>query len=147
MVKAAKAEAAESADTDAVAERGELAVAMGAGGVGKGVAAAARSATAAEKELEKRQKSRSTRNQRDALDRTIIDLAGFVRDVLVARSGAQVPLSNPDRAGDIARAASEWTPESALRRLEAVLACREALNANVKPEIAVENMLLSLHRG
>jgi DNA polymerase-3 subunit delta' len=147
LVKAAKAEAAEIADTRDVAEREELAVAMGAGGVGKGVAAAARSAKAAEKELEKRQKSRSTRNQRDALDRTIIDLAGLFRDVLVARSGAQVPLANPDRAGDIARAASEWTPESALRRLEAVLACREALNANVKPEIAVENMLLSLHRG
>lgn len=147
LVRAAKAEAAEIAETRDVAEREELAVAMGAGGVGKGVAAAARSAKAAEKELEKRQKSRSTRTQRDALDRTIIDLAGFFRDVLVAGSGAQVPLANPDRAGDVARAAGEWSPESTLRRLEAVLACREALHANVKPEIAVENMLLGLHRG
>jgi DNA polymerase-3 subunit delta' len=147
LVKAAKAEAAEIAETRDVAEREELAIAMGAGGVGKGVAAAARSAKAAERELEKRQKSRSTRNQRDALDRTIIDLAGFFRDVLVAGSGAQVPLSNPDRVGDVQRAAAEWSPESTLRKLEAVLACRDALNANVKPEIAVENMLLALHRG
>ncbi|AEA28579.1 DNA polymerase III, delta prime subunit [Pseudonocardia dioxanivorans CB1190] len=147
LVAAAKAEATEIAEGRDAAEREELAVAMGAGGVGKGVAAAARSAKAAERELEKRQKSRTTRNQRDALDRAIIDLAGFFRDVLVTRSGAQVPLTNPDRLADIRRAAGEWTPESTLRRLEAVLACREALNANVKPEIAVENMLLSLHRG
>ena len=109
--------------------------------------ATAESAKAAERELEKRQKSRTTRNQRDALDRAIIDLAGFFRDVLVSGSGARVPLTNPDRLADIQRAAGEWTPESTLRRLEAVLACREALNANVKPEIAVENMLLCLHRG
>lgn len=147
LVTAAKAEATEIAESRDVAEREELAVAMGAGGVGKGVAAAARSAKAAERDLEKRQKSRSTRNQRDALDRAIIDLAGFFRDVLVTRSGAQVPLTNPDRIVDIRRAAGEWTPESTLRRLEAVLACREALHANVKPEIAVEQMLLSLHRG
>lgn len=147
IVGAAKAEAAGIAETRDAAEREELGVAMGAGGVGKGVAAAARSAKAAEKELEKRQRSRSTRNQRDALDRTIIDLAGFYRDVLVAACGARVPLSNPDRAGDIQRAAAEWTPESTLRRLEAVLACREALNANAKPDIAVENMLLAMHRG
>ncbi|GEL18435.1 DNA polymerase III subunit delta' [Pseudonocardia asaccharolytica] len=147
LVRTAKAEAAEAADVRDTAEREELAVAMGAGGVGKGVAAAARSAKAAERELEKRQKSRSTRNQRDALDRTIIDLAGFFRDVLVAGSGARVALANPDREDDVRRAAGEWSPESALRRLEAVLACREALNANVKPEIAVEDMLVSLHRG
>ena len=35
------------------------------------------------KELEKKQKSRATRSQRDALDRALVDLAGFYRDVLV----------------------------------------------------------------
>jgi DNA polymerase-3 subunit delta' len=147
LVRAAKAEAAEIADTRDAAEREELGVAMGAGGTGKGVAAAARSAKAAERELERRQKSRTTRNQRDALDRAIIDLAGFYRDVLVTGSGARVPLANPDRVDDVRRAARESTPESALRRLEAVLACREALEQNVKPEIAVEAMLVALHTG
>ena len=56
---------------------------MGAGGVGKGVAAAARGAKAAERELEKQQKSRNTRTQRDAIDRALVDLAGFYRDALV----------------------------------------------------------------
>lgn len=144
LVATAKADAVTASEVRDAAEREELAVAMGAGGVGKGVAAAARSAKAAERELEKRQKSRSTRNQRDAIDNTLVDLAGFLRDVLVAGSGARVALGNPDRAADVSRAAAQWTPESVLRRLEAVLACREALEQNVKPEIAVEAMMVSL---
>ncbi|MGD9527763.1 DNA polymerase III subunit delta' [Pseudonocardia sp.] len=146
LVVSAREEAVALSETRDAAEREELAVAMGAGGVGKGVAAAARSAKAAERELEKRQKSRSTRNQRDAIDRSLVDLAGFFRDVLVAGSGAAVALANPDRASDIRQAASQWSPESVLQRLEAVLACREALEQNVKPEIAVEAMLVALTR-
>lgn len=147
LVRIAKAEAAELSETRDTTEREELSVAMGGGGVGKGVAAAARSAKAAERELEKRQKSRSTRNQRDAIDRALIDMAGFFRDALVAGSGASVALSNPDRAADVQWAAREWLAESVLRRLEAVLACRKALEQNVKPEIAVEAMMVALHRG
>ena len=100
-----------------------------------------------ERELEKRQRMRSTRTQRDAIDRALVDLTGFFRDVLVAGSGADVPLTNPDREADVRRAAVEWTPESVLRRLEAVLACRTALDQNVKPEIAAEAMMTALHRG
>jgi DNA polymerase-3 subunit delta' len=46
-----------------------------------------------------------------------------------------------------AAAAQRWTPESILRRLEAILACRDAIEANVKPRIAVEAMMLNLWRG
>ncbi|WP_433290424.1 DNA polymerase III subunit delta' [Pseudonocardia sp. CA-142604] len=147
LVRNAKAEATELSESRDAAEREELAVAMGAGGVGKGVAAAARGAKAAERDLERQQKSRNTRNQRDAIDRALIDLAGFFRDTLVAGSGAQVALTNPDRDADVRRAASQWSPESVLRRLEAVLACRTALDQNVKPEIAVEAMMTALQRG
>ncbi|MDQ2708427.1 MAG: DNA polymerase III subunit delta', partial [Actinomycetota bacterium] len=111
------------------------------------VAAAARGAKAAERELERKQRSRATRNQRDSLDRALVDLAGFYRDVLTVRFDASVALTHPDRAADARRAASLWSPESALRRLEAVLACREALELNVKPRIAVEAMLTTLYTG
>lgn len=147
LVRGARAEAGALSEGRDAAEREELGIAMGAGGVGKGVAGAARSARAAERELEKRQRMRSTRTQRDAIDRALVDLTSFFRDVLVAGSGADVPLSNPDREADVRRAATEWTPESALRRLEAVLACRTALDQNVKPEIAAEAMMTVLHRG
>jgi DNA polymerase-3 subunit delta' len=145
--RGAKAEAADLSDGRDAAEREELAIAMGAGGVGKGVAAAARSAKAAEKGLERRQKSRATRTQRDVLDLALIDLAGFLRDVLVAGSAAQVPLTGPDRSVDVHRAAQQWSPESVLRRLEAVLACREALDRNVKPLVALEAMLVTVQQG
>jgi DNA polymerase-3 subunit delta' len=44
-------------------------------------------------------------------------------------------------------AAGKWSAESTLRRLEAVLACRDAIDLNVKPDIAVEAMMLTLWRG
>ena len=47
----------------------------------------------------------------------------------------------------VAAAAAKWTPESTLRRMEAVLACRAAIEENVKPLIAVEAMMLALWRG
>ena len=77
----------------------------------------------------------------------MIDLAGFFRDVLVVGGSAQVPLTSPDRARDIQRAAGEWRPESVLRRLEAVLACRDALDRNVKPLVALEAMLVTLQQS
>ncbi len=147
LVRTAKAEATALSETRDVVEREEMAVAMGAGGVGKGVAAAARGAKAAERELERRQKSRNTRTQRDAIDRALVDLASFFRDVLIVGSGAQVRLTNPDREADLRRAATDWPAESVLRRLEAVLECRSALDQNVKPEIAVEAMMVVLQRG
>jgi DNA polymerase-3 subunit delta' len=147
LVRGAKAEAGALSEARDGAEREEMGIAMGAGGVGKGVAGAARSAKAAERDLEKRQKLRNTRNQRDAIDRALVDLTSFFRDVLVTSAGAQVPLANPDRAADIRRAATEWSPESTLRRLESVLACREALDLNVKPEIAAEAMMTAIYSG
>ena len=77
----------------------------------------------------------------------LVDLAGFLRDALVVGSEAQVPLTHPDRDADVRRAATDRSPESVLRRLEAVLACRTALDQNVKPEIAVEAMMAAMQRG
>lgn len=146
LVKSSESEASEANEARNEAEKEELRTAMGAGGTGKGTASATRGANAALKELEKKQKARNTRAQRDALDLALIDLAGFYRDVLIIRSGARTPLNHPDFSTDISRAASEWTSETALRRLEAVLRCRTALNQNVKPVIAVEALAAELYR-
>ena len=147
LVAAAEAEAVTLASARDAAEREELAVSMGAGGSGKGVAQAQRSAKAAERDLEKRQKSRTTRTRRDALDRALVDLAGYYRDVLVRGVGASVVATHPDRAVEVEAAARDAVPEVTLRRLEAVLACREALEINVKPQIAVEAMVTALRAG
>ncbi|TDD87445.1 DNA polymerase III subunit delta' [Saccharopolyspora karakumensis] len=147
LVKLAETEAVTANEDRNESEREELKTAMGAGGTGKGTASATRGANAALKELEKRQKSRATRSQRDALDLALVDLAGFYRDVLVTRTGSQAVLNHPDFARASAKAAAEWTSESTLRRLEAVLECRTALTQNVKPLIAVEAMLATLFTG
>jgi DNA polymerase-3 subunit delta' len=121
-----------------------LKVALGAGGTGKGAAAATRGTAGAVKELERRQKSRATRTQRDALDRALVDLAGFYRDVLAVQFGARVPAAHPDFAGDVRTVAGALSPAGALTRLEAVLACRTELELNVKPRIAVEALAVAL---
>lgn len=147
LIEAAEAEAAAVvADADA-AERAQLETALGAGGTGRGAAGAFRGAAGQLKDLERRQKSRATRTQRDALDRALVDLAGFYRDVLAVQFGAPVPPVHTDAVETVAAAAEKWSPESTLRRVAAVLACREAIEANVKPRIAVEAMMLRLWRG
>ncbi|GLZ40315.1 DNA polymerase III subunit delta' [Actinokineospora sp. NBRC 105648] len=147
LVKAAETDATEVSGSRDEAEKDALKTAMGAGGTGKGTASATRGTAGAIKELERRQKSRATRTQRDALDLALVDLAGFYRDVLVTASGAPAALNHPDHAESSGQAAERWTPESALRRLEAVLDCREAIELNVKPRIAIEAMVTQLYMG
>ena len=144
LVGAAEQEAAvRSAELDEP-ELEALQTALGAGGTGKGAASAARGMTGAIRDLERRQKSRSTRSQRDALDRALVDLASFYRDVLLQHSGAAVPAAHPDFADDAAAVAAQLTPAETLQRLDAVLACRDAIDLNVKPRIAVEAMTTAL---
>jgi DNA polymerase-3 subunit delta' len=144
LVSAAEREAdALSAELDAV-ETESLQVALGAGATGKGVAASVRGAAGALRELEKRQKSRSTRAQRDALDRALVDLAAFYRDVLLRQSGSKVAPAHPDFADDVAAVARRVDAAGVLQRLDAIIACREALELNVKPRIAVEALTTAL---
>ena len=96
------------------------------------------------KDLEKRQKSRATRTQRDALDRALVDLAAFYRDVLLVHAGSDVPRAHPDFDDDERTVALRVPAAGVLQRLDAVLACREALDLNVKPRIAVEAMTAAL---
>ncbi|HEU4346218.1 MAG TPA: DNA polymerase III subunit delta' [Actinoplanes sp.] len=147
LIEAAEAEAAAAVVENDATERAALEQALGAGGTGRGAAGAMRGTAAQLKDLERRQRSRATRSQRDALDRALVDLAGFYRDVLVTGMRAPVEVVHTDTAPQSAAAAGKWTPEGTLRRLEAVLACREAIDLNVKPRIAVEAMMLRLWHG
>ncbi|MEU2351092.1 DNA polymerase III subunit delta' [Modestobacter sp. NPDC049651] len=133
------------AEVDAV-ETEAVKASLGVGARGPGVAAASRGAGQL-KELEKRQKSRATRLGRDSLDRALVDLAALYRDALVvAASGGEpnVPLAHPDRRGDAVELARRIGPEGALRRIDAVLAARTALEQNVKPQVAVEALTVAL---
>ena len=147
LLTAAKDEATTVSDRRDSVELDELKTALGAGGTGKGAVGAARGTAGVVKEMERRQKSRATRTERDVLDRALIDLSGFYRDVIARSLGSTAPLMNPDVAGDVQVAASRLGSVGALQRLDAVLACREAIEVNVKPQIAVEAMMMALFAG
>jgi DNA polymerase-3 subunit delta' len=147
LIEAAEAEAVAAVSELDGTERIALETALGAGGTGRGAAGAVRGMAGQVKDLEKRQKLRATRAQRDSLDRALIDLAGFYRDVLARSFGAPIAPVHADTAELASAAADRWGPEGTLRRLEAVLACRTAIETNVKPRIAVEAMMLALWRG
>lgn len=146
LLAAAEAEKAALADELDSGETEALQTALGAGGTGKGAAAAGRAASAALKELARRQKDRGTRTLRDTLDRALVDLAGFYRDVLLVHAGADAfaARAHPDFDDEVRAVAARVPASGALRRLDAVLACREALEQNVKPQIAVEAMTAAL---
>lgn len=149
LVEAAGEAAKDSAAELDAGETEQLRTALGASGgrLPSGTAAAMR-------ELEDRQRRRAKRVQRDALDRALIDLASFYRDVLVVQFAAAAPrlpdgrpLVNESARADIEAVAQATTPESTLRRIDSVLACREALDANAHPLLAVEAMMLGLRAG
>jgi DNA polymerase-3 subunit delta' len=128
-------------------EREKLRQAFGEGSTGKGIAKALRGMAGALKDLEDRQKSRATRIKRDTLDGALLELAAFYRDVLMIQLEADVELANEDRLGDLRSIAAASTPEATLRRIQAVMRCRERLPLNVAPLLAVEEMTVGLVRG
>jgi DNA polymerase-3 subunit delta' len=128
-------------------ERDALRQAFGEGSTGKGVAKAMRGAAGALRDLDDRQKSRATRLKRDSLDRALLDLAGFYRDVLMIQARAGVELANSDHEADLHQLASASSPEATLHRIEAIMRCRERLAASVAPLLAVEEMTISLLAG
>jgi DNA polymerase-3 subunit delta' len=144
LVKAAKADAEIVTGELDEPEREAMRRAFGEGSTGKGVATAIRGAAGALRDLEGRQKSRATRVQRDSLDRALLDLAGFYRDVLAVQFGADVELANAGDRNRISQLAAAAPPEVTVRRIEAIMKCRERLAAAVAPLLAVEEMTIAL---
>jgi DNA polymerase III subunit delta' len=146
LVKAAETEAAAITEELDLPEREALRQAFGEGSTGKGVAKAIRGSAGAMRELEERQKSRATRLKRDALDRALLDLAAFYRDVLAVQLGAKVELTSAGHEREVADAAHKTSPIATIQRIEAIMACRERLELSVAPLLAVEEMALALAR-
>jgi DNA polymerase III subunit delta' len=144
LVKAAKAEADATTEELDEPEREALRRAFGEGSTGKGVATALRGGAAALRDLEERQKSRATRLTRDSLDRALLDLAGYYRDVLAVQLGAPVELSNEARDVELRQLAAASAPADTVRRIEAIMRCRQRLEANAAPLLAVEELTLAL---
>jgi DNA polymerase-3 subunit delta' len=151
LVGSAKEETEAATEVLDGAETEALKASLGVGARGPGVVAASRGSAGQLKELEKRQKSRATRIGRDALDRALVDLAGLYRDAMVLDAmasdpapSADLPLNHPDRRADSLELARRIGAEGALRRIDAILDCRTALEQNVKPQFALEALTVAL---
>ena len=94
--------------------------------------------------LQEDQKRRATRVQRDALDRVMVDLLSFYRDVAARQLGSRVELVNADFTSSVEQIAADSSSEQTLRRIEAIQQVRRRLDANVAPLLAVEAMCVGL---
>ncbi|MET7484040.1 DNA polymerase III subunit delta' [Streptomyces sp. NPDC005538] len=143
LVDAATEDAKQLAEEVDGKETEEMKAAMG-GGQGSRMP---RGTAGVMKDLEDKQKRRRTRTQRDSLDLALTDLTAFYRDVLALQLGSRVAIANADAEDALERLARAGSPESTLRRIEAIGACRDALDRNVAPLLAVEAMTLALRAG
>ncbi|MEU1278831.1 DNA polymerase III subunit delta' [Streptomyces sp. NPDC005805] len=143
LVDAAAEDAAQLAEEVDGKETEDLKAALGAAQGGR----MPRGTAGVMKELEDKQKRRRTRAQRDSLDLALSDLTGFYRDVLALQLGSGIALANGDVRDALDRVARASRPETTLRRIEAIVACRDALDGNVAPLLAVEAMAVALRSG
>jgi DNA polymerase-3 subunit delta' len=158
LVEAAEEEAEQlTGERDAV-ETAELQATLSGSRGTKRASLQVRGAATAVRELEKRQKSRGRRAVLDAVDRALVDLASWYRDVLAVQLGAHAGAGAPQTAGsgvewvhddqhrEIRREAEASCAEQTLRRLQAVLACRAALEETpgISALLAIESLALAL---
>ncbi|WP_413757772.1 DNA polymerase III subunit delta' [Streptomyces sp. MMBL 11-3] len=143
LIDAASEDAKQVAEETDVKETEDMKAALGAGQGGR----MPRGTAGVMKELEDKQKRRRTRTQRDSLDLALTDLTAFYRDVLALQFGTALALSNTEARDTLDRLARASSPEATLRRIEAIAACREALDRNVAPLLAVEAMTMALRAG
>jgi DNA polymerase III subunit delta' len=99
---------------------------------------------AAHKELDRNQKQRARRFVRDSIDRALLDLASFYRDVVALQLGSKTDLINEELRQEVATMAQETTGEMSVRRLDAIFAARVALDGEVAPVLALESLMISL---
>lgn len=141
IVEAAKADAEALLAERDEAERAEMMLALGAGAEGRGIK---RVTKAAMKDLEERQAARRNRTVRDELDRVLVDLLAWFRDVLVLQQEAPVELVNEEMRSDLARMADESAASDTMLRITAIRDARQALTMNVAPQLAMEAMVVKL---
>ncbi|MGM0931403.1 MAG: DNA polymerase III subunit delta' [Actinomycetota bacterium] len=140
LVDISNADAAAASEQRNESEREALLIALGAPEKGA-MPPAIRSQL---KRLEEDQKRRAKRSLSDSLDRVLIDLSTFFRDVLTLQLGTGTELVNEYLHQDLITYAERSTPEQTLGRMDAIAQARQRLGTNVAPVLAMEAMAVSL---
>lgn len=95
--------------------------------------------------LEENQKRREKRSLTDTLDRVMIDLLGFFRDVSATQLQTGAPLINPDLAAEVEQWAQRTNIADTYRRVDAINLARQRLVTAVAPLVNMESLLITLH--
>jgi len=97
------------------------------------------------RELQHAQRQREKRRVMDVIDRGLMDILSVYRDAIVLQTGGAVDLVNEEVRGTVADLARRTTPESNLRRIDAIFAAREQMmEFNTTPLLALESMMVGL---
>ena len=140
LIATAEAEAAADAEQRNEQEKKELLISLGApesGRVPPNIRAAVR-------RLEDDQKRRSRRIQVDTLDRFLIDLSTFYRDVLTLQLKTGSELVNQHLQRELADYAVNSSAERTLEQMDIINLTRRRISTNVSPRLAFEAMAASL---
>ncbi len=92
--------------------------------------------------LEADQKRRSRRIQTDTLDRFLIDLTTFYRDVLSVQLGTGMPLVNEHLGEQIRGYATNSSAEQTLEKIDVISETRQRIRTNVSAQLAFEAMMV-----
>jgi DNA polymerase III subunit delta' len=144
LLAMATEDAASITDALDAAEEESLMRAYGAGAEGVTKARFDKLADRALKDLRRVQASRRKRAVRDQLDRALVDLLTFYRDVLVLQVDAGVPLVNDEMRTQLTQEASASTAADTGRRLDAIERGRLAVEANGALPLVLESMLVEV---
>jgi DNA polymerase-3 subunit delta' len=144
LLAAATGDATALADPLDAREEADLLRAYGEGADNASNARAKKLSGKAMKDLQKTHKSRRTRMVRDQIDRALLDLVGFYRDVLILQVQSDVGLINEEMRTQLSQVAVRATPEDTARRLEALAYARLQIAANVTPQLALEALMVRL---
>ena len=95
------------------------------------------------KALEENAKRRARRSTHDSLDRSLIDLTTFFRDVLVIQLNSGTELVNEYLSEELHSYAAASRPEETIAKIDAIGQARTRIGANVAPLLAMEAMMVT----
>ena len=103
-----------------------------------------RSVDSAKKQLLNHQKTRRKRMVRDEVDRSLVDLLGLFRDILIIQLDSNLELINQEMRPSIESFAARGNPADTTRTLEAIERARATIKANTPPQLALEALMVSI---
>lgn len=98
------------------------------------------------RQLEEDQKRRARRSLLDTVDRALVDLLSYYRDVLLVQLDSDVDLVNTAAEPQVRAMADASTPEQSLRRMQAIGHTRARFDeyGTIAPLLAIEALFIAL---